>query len=186
MARYNVQTHDQIIHVAKGLFMKQGFQKTTTRQISQAVGISQPNLYHYYPDKETLYIAVIKRELDRVGQGLKQIVSQDGLSFEGQLLAMTEYVIDETDGDIFMMLFDLKHHISEPSQAQLYRLWQLQFRSAFVQAFQQHSASIRETMSPEEASQYFFHLLLPYFNRKELTLEHGRQMVDIFLHGVGK
>lgn len=41
----------RIIDAAEQLFMLQGFAATSTRQIAEKVGITQPNLYYHFPNK---------------------------------------------------------------------------------------------------------------------------------------
>ena len=48
------QNRTQIIEAAKRLFLAQGIQKTSVRQISQESGISYVTMYKYFADKEAL------------------------------------------------------------------------------------------------------------------------------------
>jgi TetR/AcrR family transcriptional regulator, cholesterol catabolism regulator len=45
----------QIVKTAAGLFFKNGYTQTTTRQIADACGISQSNLYYYIKSKEDFF-----------------------------------------------------------------------------------------------------------------------------------
>ena len=45
----------QIVITAAGLFFKNGYAQTTTRQIAEACGISQGNLYYYIKSKEDFF-----------------------------------------------------------------------------------------------------------------------------------
>ncbi|MCX6007789.1 MAG: TetR/AcrR family transcriptional regulator [Chloroflexi bacterium] len=45
----------QIVITAAGLFFKNGYAQTTTRQIAEACGISQGNLYYYIKSKEGFF-----------------------------------------------------------------------------------------------------------------------------------
>jgi AcrR family transcriptional regulator len=45
----------QIVKTAAGLFFKNGYSQTTTRQIADACGISQSNLYYYIKSKEDFF-----------------------------------------------------------------------------------------------------------------------------------
>lgn len=44
--------YDNILDVAEKLFMQQGYQATSTRQIADTLGITQPNLYYYFKKKK--------------------------------------------------------------------------------------------------------------------------------------
>lgn len=52
---------DEILNAASALYIIFGPSKTTTRQIAQAVGISQPSLYAHFPTKEALSHALAAR-----------------------------------------------------------------------------------------------------------------------------
>jgi len=45
----------QILEAALELFSHQGYRGTSIREIAEAAGISTGNLYHQFPDKETLF-----------------------------------------------------------------------------------------------------------------------------------
>ncbi|GCE30177.1 TetR family transcriptional regulator [Dictyobacter alpinus] len=55
------QRREQIMEVGLDLFSSQGFAATSTRQISQQVGITEGLLYHYYPTKAGLLMEIVKR-----------------------------------------------------------------------------------------------------------------------------
>lgn len=44
-----------ILEAALQLFSEQGYRGTSIREISDAAGLSTGNLYHHFPDKETLF-----------------------------------------------------------------------------------------------------------------------------------
>lgn len=48
-----------IVAAAIGCFAQKGFYGTTTHEIADWVGISQPYLYRLYPNKEALFAAVV-------------------------------------------------------------------------------------------------------------------------------
>jgi AcrR family transcriptional regulator len=52
---------DEILSAASILYVEYGPGKTTTRQIAEAVGISQPSLYAHFPTKDALSYALAER-----------------------------------------------------------------------------------------------------------------------------
>jgi AcrR family transcriptional regulator len=52
---------DEILNAASALYISFGPSRTTTRQIAEAVGISQPSLYAHFPTKEALSHALAAR-----------------------------------------------------------------------------------------------------------------------------
>ncbi len=55
-----VERRQQIIQAAIELFSRHGFRGTTTREIAEAVGISEAALFKYFATKEDLYTAIIE------------------------------------------------------------------------------------------------------------------------------
>ncbi len=51
--------NEQLLEVAARLFAHQGLEGTTTKDIARAAGVSPSLLYHYYPSKEDLLVAVV-------------------------------------------------------------------------------------------------------------------------------
>ncbi len=51
-------THDRIIVCARERFAAEGFEGTTNREIAETARVSSAALYHYFPSKVDIYIAV--------------------------------------------------------------------------------------------------------------------------------
>src|SRR5687767_7298274 len=47
-----------IVRAALPLFARQGFARTTTKDIARAAGVSEPLLYKHFPSKEALYFEI--------------------------------------------------------------------------------------------------------------------------------
>ncbi|HXH95510.1 MAG TPA: TetR/AcrR family transcriptional regulator [Thermoanaerobaculia bacterium] len=45
----------QVLDAALQLFSHQGFRATTVREIAEAAGVSTGNVYHHFPDKESIF-----------------------------------------------------------------------------------------------------------------------------------
>lgn len=57
------ERREQIVSAALESFSRTGFSGTTTREIAAAAGVSEALLYRFFPDKEALYEAIIRRKL---------------------------------------------------------------------------------------------------------------------------
>jgi len=55
---------EQILEIATQLFARQGYEGTTTRQISQECSINEALIFRHFPTKEELYWSVIERKID--------------------------------------------------------------------------------------------------------------------------
>lgn len=57
----------QILEVATGLFSRQGFKGTTTRQIAQHAGVTEALVFRHFPRKQDLYWAVLEYKCRAAG-----------------------------------------------------------------------------------------------------------------------
>lgn len=57
----------QILAAALKLFSRQGYRGTSIREISDAAGISTGNLYHQFPDKETIFQTLLDHYWSEIG-----------------------------------------------------------------------------------------------------------------------
>ncbi|UCF93144.1 MAG: TetR/AcrR family transcriptional regulator [Desulfobacterales bacterium] len=64
---------DQILSVATDLFAAKGFKGTSIRDISNALGISISNLYHYFGSKEGLLLAILQRTSETLLDDLQRV-----------------------------------------------------------------------------------------------------------------
>jgi AcrR family transcriptional regulator len=64
---------DEILNAASALYLQIGPLKTTTRQIAQAVGISQPSLYAHFATKEALSHALSARAFDLLEARIRDV-----------------------------------------------------------------------------------------------------------------
>ena len=55
---------EQILEVATRLFARQGYQGTTTKQISDHARVNEALVFRHFPSKEELYWAVIERKIN--------------------------------------------------------------------------------------------------------------------------
>ena len=53
-----------VLDAALHLFSHQGYRATTVREIADGAGLSTGNLYHHFPDKEALFLALINEYLE--------------------------------------------------------------------------------------------------------------------------
>ena len=67
---------NSIIEAAQKRFGLYGVEKTSMREIADDISMSKAALYYYFPDKESLYKSVIKKELDeflkKIGERLER------------------------------------------------------------------------------------------------------------------
>jgi AcrR family transcriptional regulator len=71
----NDSIKNSILDVARELFAKFGYKKTTMEDIAQALGKGKSSLYYYFKNKEDIFQAVIDWESEMLFSKLRTIVS---------------------------------------------------------------------------------------------------------------
>lgn len=54
--------YDQVLDGARAVFMREGFEGASVDTIAKDAGVSKATLYSYFPDKQSLFLAVITGE----------------------------------------------------------------------------------------------------------------------------
>ncbi|MFF4739702.1 TetR/AcrR family transcriptional regulator [Streptomyces sp. NPDC001262] len=66
-----------IVDAATVLFATKGFERTTTAEICKAAGMSAGNLFHYFPNKRAVFLAVFEGDRDDKAERLVQAQSAE-------------------------------------------------------------------------------------------------------------
>lgn len=180
------RTRERILEVAAKKFMNQGYKATSTRKISQEVGITQPNLYYHFKNKETLYIAVMESAGEEAERDLRDYLSNDGMILEHKLYEMTSYLQKQHSFNFYIMMQDLQEELSQETGYYLYTVFQKSYKQPFVDLFKKHSNVLDSNFSTNEIASYYFLLLAPYINPNSnlyLTLSI-ENIIEMFLHGI--
>ena len=79
--RRSGQTAEQILDAAEACFARRGYAGTSLRDVAEIVGIRIPSLYNHFPNKESLYAAVLERGmaplLDLLAKAIEDQRAQD-------------------------------------------------------------------------------------------------------------
>lgn len=75
---------EQILDAATQLFARQGFQGTTTKQISEQTGVTEALIFRHFASKDDLYWAVIERKIKAAapGEHMRARLSAGGTDLE--------------------------------------------------------------------------------------------------------
>ncbi len=77
MYKRDDKVHDtalEILKAAQDLFYEKGYEKATTREISQRVGISKAALYHHFENKEEILYKICLRAADELIENMRQAI----------------------------------------------------------------------------------------------------------------
>src|SRR5690625_2839546 len=101
----------QIISAAIQLVAENGYYKTTTTSIANAVGVSQPYLFHFFKKKEDLYLTVLDQAKQRVIQTFKDVNSPPS-KLKESMGNTFNYLLDQHRNEILLAM--TTHTIAEP------------------------------------------------------------------------
>lgn len=73
---------EQFLQAAASLFADQGYYKTTTADIANAVGVTQPYVFHFFKSKEVLYLAVLEQAFQQIYQTFSSVEAPSELLVE--------------------------------------------------------------------------------------------------------
>jgi AcrR family transcriptional regulator len=73
---------EQTVGVAHALFAERGYAAVTMDDVAAEVGVTKPLLYHYFGNKERLYLAVLERSADALVETVLDAVGATETSAE--------------------------------------------------------------------------------------------------------
>ncbi len=68
---------ENILKIAREIFSKYGYKKTTLNDISTAVRKGKSSLYYYFESKEDIFQAVILKEVEILGKELEIVINRN-------------------------------------------------------------------------------------------------------------
>lgn len=81
-------TQQKLLNEAKRLFIEQGYEGTTTRQVATACGVSIGTVFAHFPDKVSLLKAILFHDIERILAQVRDQLRPDTDAF----LAFLSYV----------------------------------------------------------------------------------------------
>ncbi len=129
------ETRRTILRVAQELFMEYGYRAVTTRQIADACGLTQPALYHYFGDKQALYVSMAQEELAKTKAALERIVRRKE-DVKERLRRVAMYLVASTQHDINPMLHDIRYELTPEAQSTLNVAFQTSIISPIASIFE--------------------------------------------------
>lgn len=95
---------EKILAAATREFAAHGFEAASINVICQAGGISKGNMYHYFPSKESLYLACVKKTLEEltscIRSSVKEASGQPEDLMDAYFDARIQYFRDNPDSGI--------------------------------------------------------------------------------------
>ncbi|MBZ6527521.1 TetR/AcrR family transcriptional regulator [Aerococcaceae bacterium DSM 111021] len=186
MTSKEISTRQMIIDTARKKFMTDGYKATSTRHIAKEVGITQPNLYYHFQNKETLYISVLEQVGNEVNNQLSYIAHNSDLSLQESLNLMTNYLQNNDPIDIYTMMKDMDSDLSAESKSKLYTIFLKGYQQPFIDLFEENITKLRSDLVAEQIASHYFLVIAPYISPDMQTHKFvsTENIIDLFLNGI--
>ena len=94
MSKLSPDPEAEILRADKQCYLSDGIARTGMREVAAAAGVARSTLYRYFPSRDDVLVATIKREMeeanDRIGKRLGQYTDPADLIVEGLLMAIRD------------------------------------------------------------------------------------------------
>jgi TetR/AcrR family transcriptional repressor of nem operon len=86
----NIEARRRILEAARELFLECGLRGVSMEEVAGAAGIKKANLFHYYPSKESLELAVLEQAAGEMRQQVEEQLSARNRDLVGAVALMFE------------------------------------------------------------------------------------------------
>lgn len=74
----NLAVRLRILETAAALFAEGGYEAVSMEKVAAAAGLKKANLFHYYPSKDALGLAVLEEAARRHAEGVRAVFADEG------------------------------------------------------------------------------------------------------------
>ena len=113
MKNEETNTEQAILKAAEELFLEQGFEQTTTKQIAQRAGCNQALLHYYYRTKDNLFVQIFEEKVKFIATHFLDINST-AQTLEERISQMVELHFELFRKNPRLVPFLLKEVLSDP------------------------------------------------------------------------
>lgn len=113
MKNEETNTGQAILKAAEELFLEQGFEQTTTKQIAQRAGCNQALLHYYYRTKDNLFVQIFEEKAKFIATHFLDINST-AQTLEERISQMVELHFELFRKNPRLVPFLLKEVLSDP------------------------------------------------------------------------
>lgn len=185
-----VRGRERVIRQARELFLAQGYAAVSMQQIADAVGVNKATLYHYFRDKQELFIAVMVEQGKQMNAAVAAALAA-GSTLQEKLHSVTQTILDMQHSDFGRLSSDMHLHVSEKGRAEVYASSGVPW--AQISAVLRDAAARGEVrgIDPDFASRGFFGMII---SQRWQRIKSGPDafpdeelagyLVDLLLHGI--
>jgi AcrR family transcriptional regulator len=185
------ETYDKILQVARRLFVQQGYTATSMRQVAEEAGIGKATIYHHFPDKQAIALALLgKTGLHR--EETLQLVREKSDPRERIQVAMT------ANFDSLLESLDIMQIVRREVPG-----GRDQMQAGFVEFFRDSMALLTDAIQrgaqdgifrpvdPAEAARILMTMIIGTFaltylggGKPKLSQEDAERLLDVYFRGI--
>jgi len=107
---------ENIIKTATRLFAEQGFEATTTLQLTKEAGVTEPLLYYHFKGKDDLFTTILSSTFDEYFSRLKNLKNNTPTEFEKieNLIDLHFQFVEELPDEIYLTVSTCPTRLKDP------------------------------------------------------------------------
>jgi len=185
------ETYHKILQTARLLFVQQGYTATSMRQLAGQTGIGKATIYHHFPDKQAIVMALLKESTSRMDETLRILQDEQDPRRRIQVAATESVNFFFDSADIIQVV---RREVADGRE---------QMQSGFMNFFQQFMALLADAIrrgiaqglfrpvDPAEMARVLMTMLQGTFAmgylsgiRPESPQKTVDALLDVFFHGI--
>ncbi|WP_338778837.1 TetR/AcrR family transcriptional regulator [Metabacillus sp. FJAT-52054] len=183
-------TRRNIIKAAEGLFMEYGYRAISTRKIADTCGLTQPALYHHFPNKKSLYVEVVRNYLYEMQTGLERIIKRHP-DLEDSLYRVTRYIILHQPKKLSQMFHDIEYEMTVEDQMMISQCWSEAYQIPISSIFERAAAegTLKDPDSLKATTSIYSHIFMsmlshPLPGDSKTLDQRARLYTEVILRGL--
>ncbi len=187
-----VGMRQRILDEAARLFVKNGYNGISMREIAQASGVSKAGLYYHFLDKEDLFLVILRGYLDRLSNALEKIF-QEGGSTRHQVQRVVEAIFAEPPEEraLIRLAGQEMANIQPEKREEFLHLYHDQFIGKIEGLLARGmAAGDLRMVDPTTAAWIFLGMMYPFFQPDQGPTAEAASttetIVEIFFSGFGR
>jgi AcrR family transcriptional regulator len=186
-----LSTYDIILQAARRLFIRKGYTATSIREIAEEAGIGKATIYHHFPDKQAIILALMRGSAGRQDEILAAIRAEQDprRRIETAVTASIQFLLDMVE-----LMQIVRREVPggrEYVQAE-YASYLKEFRALLGGAVQQGTEQgIFRSVNPAQASSVLMTMIQGTYAMVHLGGERpgspekaAAALLDIFFYGI--
>jgi AcrR family transcriptional regulator len=157
----------EILRAAELMFLMKGFNNSSMDEIADLANLGKGTIYYYFRSKDEIFLAIIKREADKVYEEIVKRVSKEKSLYEIVKEIISFYLEYFSKNQTFLRLFF-------PCIAGLIKIEKRELLKEYTKSYRKHLKFIKTIISKKIEEE-----------RKTFSLKSLLNLINVFQIGIG-